>query len=722
MESNFTLIWLCLSAILVAGMQIGFLFVEAGFVRSKNSINVAMKNVADFAVAVVAFALIGAAIMFGSSHFGLFGWSLSLASFGTDNPETLAMLLFQAMFCGTAATIISGAVAERIKFGAYLATTLFLVLLIYPVIGHWIWGSALLGQGSAGWLEKAGFTDFAGSSVVHITGGISALIITVIIGPRLGRFDAKTGKPIVIQGHSPVLAAAGALILATGWMGFNTGGLTPGSAAFSYAMANTVLAGCAGSTAAMVIGRWLDGLYRTDRAINGMLSALVAVTACAPYTAPMSAMLLGAATAAITLVAAEFIERRLRIDDAVYAISVHGVGGICGILALPFVRRADVTGLPLWEQLAVQAMGVAAITLFLCITIGAFTLCLKYRGWLRVSEADEICGLNYAEHGALLGTARLQKILSELNAGESNLSARVAVDDFDEGADLAIAFNNFLGRVEAAERDARKRLQVEQAAANAQEQQFLRDAATREKEQRELLDQTLQNFSAEFGTLVTALNQHSFKLNAQAEQLDRNSTLSVKGISSARRVSHEAMAVSAEMAQATTGLAAMLSQVATNVSTAGQSAQQALSASYDGRAAATALEHGAADIGKLVDGIQSIMRRANILALNAAIEAANAGESGAGFSVVAQEIGELAKQTQKSSREIAAIVDHLSGLIGDGVAHFRIIDAQIGLMAEVSNEIGLATQEQAHTGQRLGELAERATALRSKRTKALTER
>ncbi|MFC4293018.1 methyl-accepting chemotaxis protein [Sphingorhabdus arenilitoris] len=711
MENQFTLIWLCLSVILVAGMQIGFLFVEAGFVRSKNSINVAMKNVADFAVAVLAFVMFGAALMFGTSHSGLVGWSSGLIGFGTSDPADLAKLLFQAMFCGTAATIISGAVAERMRFSTYLAITLLLVLLVYPIIGHWIWGSAILGAGNAGWLESMGFIDFAGSAVVHITGGIAALIIAFIIGPRIGRYDENSGIPSAIQGHSPVLAAAGALILSVGWMGFNTGGLSPGSAAFSFAIANTVLAGCAGCVAAMLMGRKWDGLYRPDRAINGLLSGLVAITASAPYASPLPAIVLGAAAGIVTFLAAEFIERKLRIDDAVYAIAVHGVGGICGILAVPFIRRAELGGLPMFEQLAVQALGVVSLCAFLCLTIGATAWALKRAGLLRVSEKDEIAGLNYAEHGALLGTARLQKILTDLNAGDSNLTIRVPVDDFDEGADLALAFNDFLARVEAAEIESRARLQAEQAAANAQEQKLLRDTAEREKQQRKTMDQTLQNFSTEFGALVSALNQQSLKLNEQAIQLGENSSSSSKGASAARTASREAMAVSSEMAQATTGLAAMLSQVATNVSAAGQSAEQALSASHSGSAAAAALENGAADIGKLVDGIQLIMRRANILALNAAIEAANAGASGGGFSVVAQEIGDLAKQTQKSSREIAVIVERLSSLIGDSVAHFRIINDEVSLMAGASREIGEAANEQARNGQRLGELAARATNL-----------
>ncbi|MEP6199870.1 MAG: hypothetical protein ABJ135_00140, partial [Marinomonas sp.] len=255
-------LWIAMACVLVAMMQIGFLFLEAGFVRSKNSINVSMKNLADFVTAILCFHILGAAIMFGGG-FGAIGFDADLLAFSGSGEVTL-YLLFQPLFCGTAATIVSGAVAERLRFSAYIYLTLPLSVLIYPIVGHWAWASGLPGGTAQGWLEAWGFIDFAGASVVHLTGGAAALAILLVVGARDGRFtDDADMRPI--HGHSPILAGSGALILLIGWLGFNSGGLEPGTDEFARALSNTLLAGAAGAVAAGFVGFQTERYFRADR-------------------------------------------------------------------------------------------------------------------------------------------------------------------------------------------------------------------------------------------------------------------------------------------------------------------------------------------------------------------------------------------------------------------------------------------------------------------------
>ena len=237
--------WLVTAAALVFLMQIGFMLLEAGAVRTKNAVNVAQKNLLDFVFAVLAFAVVGFALAFGTSAASLpVGAEARLFLLRDLAPEEIGFFVFQVMFCGTAATIVAGAVAERMRLNAYVACSLVVAALIYPVFVHWTWGAAL-GPASGAWLANLGFVDFAGSTVVHATGAWVALAACLALGPRAGRFDAS-GAPVRIAGHSPVLSAAGALVLFVGWIGFNGGSTTAGTSAFAGIIANTVVAGAIG--------------------------------------------------------------------------------------------------------------------------------------------------------------------------------------------------------------------------------------------------------------------------------------------------------------------------------------------------------------------------------------------------------------------------------------------------------------------------------------------
>ncbi len=689
-----TQVWLGIACALVAGMQIGFLFLEAGFVRSKNSINVSMKNLADFAIAVLSFHVLGAAIMFGAGY-GVAGFDTSLIAFSGSGEVTL-FLLFQALFCGTAATIVSGAVAERLKFNSYLLLTLPLTLLIYPMVGHWAWAGALPGGSGQGWLEALGFFDFAGSSVVHVTGGAAALAILLVVGPRHGRFDQSEDQMRAIHGHSPILAGGGALILLVGWLGFNSGTLEPGSDAFAKALSNTLYAGSAGCLAAGFYAFTREGFYRADRMVNGMLVGLVAITASAPYAYSAGALGVGAFAGLGSVVFADWMEGRRRVDDAVYAVSVHGFGGVVGTLAVPFVVPAYSLSNPFLLQLGVQVMGVVAIATFTFVTMGYAAHLMHSRGALRVSLDDERRGLNLAEHNAMLGSAQLTKTLEQINSGASDLSTRIDVDPFEEGGDIAEALNAFLDRVEAAERLAAEQLREEQ-----------RETATLARRERERADESeamLQQFQMEFASLVEQLKSQARELSDGSEALSHRSAQSGELVDEASHQAESTAAMADQMAQGASLLAQTLELVGQRVESAHQAAENADAASEKGSEIAGTLESSTREIGKLIALIEAISDKTKMLALNARIEAARAGEAGKGFAVVSTEVGDLARQTEDATRDIARIVGSLTQLIGSSIAQFRAIDTSMETVRDIAADAARAVADQRATSAELESL------------------
>ena len=351
-------LWVLWAAALVFVMQAGFLCLEAGTTRTKNAINVAMKNLADFAIAVSVFWLAGFGMMFGASQAGwlgssLFGWQLE----STDT-WLMTVFIFQAMFCATAATIVAGAVAERMPFLGYLWTAFWIALLIYPVFGHWAWGG-LLG-GAPGWLASLGFIDFAGATVVHSVGGWVALAAVLVIGPRRGRFQVDKPPTAFPAGNLP-LAMLGALFMVLGWFGFNGGSTLALDGSVPGIIANTVLGAVGGILSAMLVGwrvrRYADVMY----AINGAIAGLVAVTAGAHVLSLATAFLMGGVSGVLMVLANEWLLKK-QIDDAVGAIPAHLVSGIWGTLALPWLADLSLLDHPLGraDQFGIQLLGVAA--------------------------------------------------------------------------------------------------------------------------------------------------------------------------------------------------------------------------------------------------------------------------------------------------------------------------------------------------------------------------
>jgi Amt family ammonium transporter len=392
--------WVLLAAFLVFFMQAGFGMVEAGFIRAKNTCNILTKNFLDFCIASLGFFLVGYGLMFGDGNgfMGTRGWCL----FGVDDTVNgiplYAFWLFQAAFCGAAATIVAGGMAERMKFVGYLIYSFVISALIYPIVGHWIWGG--------GWLAKMGFADFAGSTVVHTVGGFASLVGTSILKPREGKYGID-GKPNVLAGHSIPLASLGVFILWFGWFGFNAGstlGVTDGSTIGRVAI-NTNLAAALGGITAMVTVWKRFGKPDLSMAMNGALAGLVAITAPCAYVEPWAAIVIGASAGYIVVRGVELLDK-LQIDDPVGAFPVHGMCGVWGTLCVGIFGRKALglanngffySGNPM--QLGIQMVGSVTAVAFVIATMTIVFKLIDLTAGLRVSREEELRGLDIGEHG-----------------------------------------------------------------------------------------------------------------------------------------------------------------------------------------------------------------------------------------------------------------------------------------------------------------------------------
>lgn len=386
-------VWTMVAAALVFFMQPGFAMVEAGFTRAKNAVNILMKNLLDFSMGTMFFWAIGFGLMFGATKTGWFGTScffLSDFSPGED-PWVLAFWMFQVVFAATAATIVSGAMAERTKFIGYLIYSAAICGFIYPIFGSWAWGSLYNGNG---WLENLGFIDFAGSTVVHSIGGWTGLAGAIVLGPRIGKYS-KEGKVQPIPGHNIPLAALGVFILWFGWFGFNPGSTTAASKDIAMIFANTNLAAAAGAVFAMITA-WIK-FKKPDvgMSLNGALAGLVAITSPCATVTPLSSVIIGAVAGVIVVLAVLFFDR-IRVDDPVGAISVHGVNGAWGTLAAGIFNIGGTSA----KIIGVQILGICAAFIWAFgVSFIVFKVIDKTIG-LRVSTEEETEGLDFGEHGA----------------------------------------------------------------------------------------------------------------------------------------------------------------------------------------------------------------------------------------------------------------------------------------------------------------------------------
>lgn len=390
-QDNLNYVWTIIAACLVFFMQAGFALVETGFTRAKNAVNIIMKNVMDVSAGGLAFFLLGFGLMFGTSAGGWIGTDgFLLGEIGDYSTEwSYTFFFFQAVFAATAATIVSGAVAERTAFNSYLIFSVLITAFIYPVFGSWAWGSLFNGSG---WLEGLGFIDFAGSTVVHSVGGWAALAGAMVVGPRAGKYI--DGKPQLIKGHSLPLAALGVFILWLGWFGFNAGSTTTGDTSIALIALNTFLAAGAGATAAMVITWITNGKPDGAVTLNGVLAGLVGITAGCANLSPGFAIITGAIAGVLVHYSMKFLEKK--VDDAVGAVSVHGVCGAWGTLAAGLF---DMGGFSL-EVVGVQLIGIgAAFTWTFPVSYILFKVINAVLP-LRVTEQLEEMGLDIHEHDA----------------------------------------------------------------------------------------------------------------------------------------------------------------------------------------------------------------------------------------------------------------------------------------------------------------------------------
>nr|WP_282580219.1 ammonium transporter [Natroniella sulfidigena] len=616
--------WTLLAAFLVFFMQAGFAMVEAGFSQAKNTGNIIMKNLMDFSVGSLIYWICGFAFMFGAGNnfIGLEGFFLSggFEHLGLEIPIS-AFWIFQAVFAATAATIVSGAMAGRTKFSGYLVYSIVITGFIYPVVGHWIWGG--------GWLSE--MIDFAGSTVVHSVGGWAALAGAIVLGPRLGKYN-EDGSINAIPGHNLLMAALGVFILWFGWFGFNAGSTVAGTdLSIAEIAVTTNLSAATGATLAMITSWIKYGNADVSMTLNGALAGLVGITAGTANVSNLGAIIIGGLAGVLVIFAIELIDQ-LHVDDPVGAIAVHGVCGSFGTLmvGLLAVERGYFYGGGI-ELLLIQARGVVSVAIWTFLT--AFLL---FKGidlviGLRVSEKEEIEGLDLAEHGAStysdFGAASwetIEKVLVGLKKmAQGDFSTRLDTTD-DGEAGLLSTFNRTNQRVSSLITDLTELIEI------------------------------LSNSSQELSTSAQ-------KGNSITESTAGNVTemaASIQQISaSSQQVSSLAQQAAAQTELGSDSLSAAIKQM-----------EEINSSIEEGVDLINQLNNNSAEIEEIVNFITNIAEQTNLLALNASIEAARAsfttessertrrGEAGKGFAVVADEIRALADNTNQATDKIANLI------------------------------------------------------------------
>ncbi|OPA79379.1 ammonium transporter [Paenibacillus selenitireducens] len=408
MEIGINGVWTMLGAILVLFMQCGFIMLEAGSTRMKNAGHIAGKTIFTIGIVSIVFWAVGYALIFGSHGNGLIGWGDYFGFNVMDIPDGASVaptvnFIFQLAFATISMSIAFGGFAERAKMSAYLIFAIVFSVVIYPVIAHWIWGG--------GWLAAHGKQDFAGSTVVHLTGAMAAMAATLLLKPRLGKYN-KNGKPNNILGHNQVFTTLGVMILWVGWFGFNAGStITAGDGSFfGFVAINTQLGAAAGAVAAMLIAWLVTGKADISVMLNGALAGLVAITASCAFVESWAAIVIGLVAGILVFISMRFFER-LRMDDPIYAMSAHGAAGVWGTLANGFFATPELAakvgvgkaglfyggGL---EQLGVQALGVVVCAAFAFGVTYLVLYIMKVTIGIRVTEEEETIGLDMSEHGA----------------------------------------------------------------------------------------------------------------------------------------------------------------------------------------------------------------------------------------------------------------------------------------------------------------------------------
>ena len=687
-QTDLDYVWVIISAALVFFMQAGFMSLEAGMARSKNSINVAIKNLTDFVLGVIGFWIVGFGLMFGSSKAGFAGTTDFLISI--KDPWVAAFFMFQSVFVGTAATIDSGAICERSKLKQYVLLSLLLSIFIYPIFGHWAWGSFLHGAdpaagGGMGWLEAMGFKDFAGSSVVHSVGGWMALAGIIVVGPRLGKFQkdpvtGKRSKPNQIHPGDMRFVFLGTFILFFGWFGFNCGSTLAATPDIAVIAFNTTIAACFGC----VISSGLSWIYHPEKKIegsmiaNGILGGLVAITAGCAYVDSISAAIIGAIAGFVVYYSSLLIERVLKLDDVVGAVPVHGFCGAWGTLAVGFFIRKDLLGdLTRLDQIKAQAIGV--ISCFgwaFGLGILLYFLVDKFAGGIRVSVEDEIMGLNVAEHGAKSSLLELANTMNDLtNSGNFEDHPDIEVDRGTEVGDLAEIFNKLIAKISQALKESKKQQQfAEEMLIESKNQQLLAEKAEEDLRQNKLdSDKKREEYLSNAGELVGSVIS---KTNGIQEMMTHTTSITEEMFSSSSKLTQTLR----QMLESLTGVFSRIHDVNSISKSASNHAKQTREVIHE-------LRRISEEIQEMIGFINDIAEKTHVLSINSAIEAARSGRDGNGFTVISKEVQGLSGQTTKTAHDIGTKVVGITQKISSVVHSMDDITGIVEQVETMNNEI-----------------------------------
>jgi len=659
LQINLNFVWTIIAAALVFLMQAGFASLEAGFVRAKNSINVAMKNVVDIIIVSLVFIFIGFPLMFGPTN-GLFGSEgfFMTGFMAEDDPWLYAFLFFQIVFAGTASTILSGAVAERMTFHAYLIATIIVSTLIYPIFGHWAWGNLFLPDQPA-WLADKGFMDFAGSTVVHSVGAWVALAGVIIIGPRIGKFN-EDGTSNPITGSNIPLATLGVFLLWFGWFGFNAGSTTTGDTSIALIALNTLLSAAAAGLASLICSYLISGMPKVEYLLNGVLGGLVAITAGCHVFTPALSVLVGFIGGFVLVLSMLFIEHKLKLDDAVGAVAVHGACGAWGTIAIGLLAPGELLAAGgRWEQVGVQALGVGVAFLWTFpIALLTFWL-IRKMGIIRVDREQELKGLNVSEHGATIALVDTITAMQEIAAARGDLSKTLPVNYGEDTAQLNEAFNRMIDSLNEIVTAVKSEMNhvIETSRLMLTHTQHI------EKNIRDNYDSIVQ------------MNAGLQEVQAVIETGNQREDHFLETIRGSVHAFQDYVNRMGEMKR-------VGSQVSGFMTAIHQEKEETSASMVEVHEQMQSMQAFAEEVEAMVDLIQTTSDQIDLLSLNARIEAARAGEQGRGFAVVAQEIKRLSEQTRQSINEIRSSIDQRLAGLKRGIEKIGITYTNLGQLTE----------------------------------------